>query len=112
MEKEKELLPIGSVVHIKDSTSLVMVAGYLPISQKEPERIWSYSGFRFPLGFTNDDEVYCFNHDQIQRVYAYGYRDIEHDIFMERLEKSFNEYVARTGDSEPATAAANDSEEE
>ena len=82
---DKELLPIGSVVQLENSTALVMVAGYLPVAPSRPDYIWDYSGFRFPIGFTDNDAVYCFDHSQIQVVYAYGYKDIEEDIFMGKL---------------------------
>ena len=82
---DKELLPIGSVVQLENSTALVMVAGYLPVAPSRPDYIWDYSGFRFPIGFTDNDAVYCFDHRQIQVVYAYGYKDIEEDIFMGKL---------------------------
>ena len=84
----KELLPIGSVVQLANSTGLVMVAGYLPVVPSRPDHVWDYSGFQFPLGYTSNDTVYCFDHEQIQVVYAYGYRDIEQDIFMSKLDKA------------------------
>lgn len=81
-----QFLPIGSVVQLNNSGGLVMIAGYLPIEPSHPNYMWDYSGFRFPLGFDSTDNIYCFNHDQIEVVYAYGYRDIEHDGFIQRLQ--------------------------
>lgn len=91
-----ELLPIGSVVQLEDSTALVMISGYLPIAPSEPNRVWHYSGFRFPLGYTDDEDIYCFDHSQIQVVYAYGYRDIEHDIFTGKLADALKKYAENT----------------
>ena len=85
---DKELLPIGSVVTLKNSTALVMIAGYLTVTRANLEQVWDYSGFRFPIGYTSDEEIYCFNHGQIEAVYAYGYRDIETDIFISRLKQA------------------------
>lgn len=85
---DSELLPIGSVVALENSTALVMIAGYLAVTQSNPERVWDYSGFRFPIGYTSDEEIYCFNRSQIEVVYAYGYRDIETDMFMGRLKQA------------------------
>ena len=99
---ERELLPIGSVVQLAGSTGLVMVAGYLPILPGQADHVWDYSGFRFPVGYVDNDQVYCFDHGQIKTVYAYGYKDIEEDIFMSRLmlarEKLESE---RRGESQP-----------
>lgn len=81
----KEFLPIGSVVQLADSTGLVMVAGYLPISKRRPGYVWDYSGFRFPIGYTDDEDIYCFDHSQVAVVYAHGYMDIEEEMFTDRL---------------------------
>lgn len=78
-------LPIGSVVQLAESSALVMVAGYLPIRQTQPDHIWDYSGFRFPIGYTDDESIYCFDQEQIETVYARGYQDIEEEIFTARL---------------------------
>ena len=99
MEMDKKLLPIGSVVQLADSTALVMVTGYLPVRPSEPGRLWDYSGFKFPLGYTDDDQIYCFNEDQVQIVYAYGYRDIEYEIFMSRLKESLEKMSGQSENS-------------
>lgn len=83
---DKSLLPIGTVVQLKNSDALAMIAGYLPVMPSEPDKVYDYSGFRFPLGYVNDNEVYCFDADQIEIIYAYGYLDYESDVFLKRLE--------------------------
>lgn len=83
----KEILPIGSVVQLANSTALVMVAGYLPVSPSRPDYVWDYSGFKFPIGYTDNELVYCFDHDQIQIVYAYGYKDVEEEVFISKLKE-------------------------
>lgn len=81
----KDFLPIGSVVQLAGSDGLAMVAGYLPIMQSRPDHVWDYSGFRFPIGYTDDEGIFCFDHSQVKTVYAYGYMDIEEEIFSNRL---------------------------
>ncbi len=103
---ENALLPIGSVVQLEDSTALVMIAGYLPTTPKEPNRVFSYSGFKFPLGFTDNDDIYCFDHSQIQVVYAYGYRDIEHDILMGKVMDALSKYAAQSENAASTTDAS------
>ncbi len=111
MDKEREFLPIGSVVQLEDSTALVMISGFLPMTS-DPESIWDYSGFRYPLGYTDDDDIFCFNQDQIQVVYAYGYRDVEHDLFMNSLSDSLEEIRERMQNAEIATEEATKGDEE
>lgn len=81
----REFLPIGTVVQLTGSTALTMIAGYLPVSQSRPDYVWDYSGFRFPLGYTDDEDIYFFDHTQIETIYAHGYKDIEQEMFASRL---------------------------
>lgn len=79
-------LPIGSVVQLKNSTASVMVAGYLAREAKDPDHVWDYSGFKFPIGFVKNDETYCFDNSQIETVLALGYQETEQFQFMTKLE--------------------------
>lgn len=80
------LLPIGSVVQLKNSTARVMVAGYLTRAASNPNYVWDYSGFKFPIGYVSNDEVYCFDQEQIEEVLALGYQDTEQFIFIDKLD--------------------------
>ncbi len=83
---ENHFLPIGSVVRLKDSTADVMIAGYLPIRSADSKYVWDYSGFKYPMGYVDNDEIYCFNHDQIEEIQALGYQDKEQFAFFEELD--------------------------
>lgn len=80
------LLPIGSVVRLKDSDANVMVGGYLATGDARPGYVWDYSGFKFPLGYVDNEEIYCFDQDQIELILALGYQDIEQFVFARSLE--------------------------
>ena len=103
---DRERLPIGSVVQLENSTALVMVAGYLPVLPSRPDHVWDYSGFRYPIGYTDDEVAYCFDHDQIQVVYAHGYKDIEEEIFMGKLMDARERIVdlVKSGKAGPAAS--------
>lgn len=109
----KEFLPIGSVVQLTDSTGLVMIAGYLPISKRRPGYVWDYSGFRFPIGYSDDEDVYCFDHSQIEVVYARGYMDLEEELFTGRLTAAQERVaeMARSGQQKEETGEAHKEEE-
>ncbi len=96
---EKELLPIGSVVQLRGSPAAVMIAGYLSAASADSDALWDYSGFPYPLGLSEEDRVYSFNHEQIDLVIAYGYRDVETDALLRRIgetrEKLLAEIAAR-----------------
>lgn len=87
----KQLLPIGSVVQLKDATARVMVMGYLAVGASRPDYIWDYSGIKFPIGLMDANEIYQFNHEQVEMIYALGYQDMEQFIFADRLEKKYDE---------------------
>lgn len=107
----KDFLPIGTVVKLADSTALVMVAGYLPVAYSRPDYVWDYSGFKFPIGYTDDEGLYFFDHEQIETIYSYGYKDIEQEMFANQLDaaRSHAEEAVKdggavdTGKEEPAS---------
>ena len=109
----KEFLPIGSVVKLVDSSALAMIAGYLPITPVRADYVWDYLGFKFPIGYTDDDKIYCFDHTQIEVVYAYGYRDIEQDIFAGHLPEMQEDVLTkfRSGQVQETVGAETDKEE-
>ncbi len=92
---EHEILPIGTVVELKNSTTLVMIGGYLSIADADSEKVWDYSGFFYPIGYVNNNEIISFDHDQIETVIAYGYRDIEEESFTAKVRKAKEELDAR-----------------
>ena len=102
-------LPIGSVIRLKDSSACTMIAGYLPTGPARPGYVWDYSGFKFPLGYVKDDEIYCFDQDQIEEVLALGYQDSEQFAFSRSLEEMTEKLKA---DAEMTNEGRKQSEEE
>ena len=77
MTDTKQLLPIGTIVRLANSDGLVMIAGFLPEGASHPGEIWDYSGFLFPIGIQDAEEVFLFDNNQIEEIYALGYQDAE-----------------------------------
>ena len=75
-------LPIGSVVLLKNGTKRVMIYGRKQI-HIETGKEWDYLACLYPEGNINEEFMYLFNHDQIDKVYYLGYRDDEEVIFVE-----------------------------
>ncbi len=84
----KGLLPIGTVVLLKNSTKRVMIIG---VCQKEindtEERIWDYTGCYYPEGYMGPDKSFLFNNDQVEKVFALGYQDEEQFAFKDKVDK-------------------------
>ncbi|MBE5881914.1 MAG: DUF4176 domain-containing protein [Lachnospiraceae bacterium] len=75
------LLPIGSVVLLKNSTKRVMIIGVCQVGANDPTRVWDYVGAPFPEGFLGPDKTYLFDGEQIERIYSVGYQDEEQFAF-------------------------------
>lgn len=75
------LLPVGSVVLLKDSIKKVMVIGVCQKEVGEEEVLWDYSGCLFPEGYMGADKTLLFNNEQIEIVYSLGYQDAEQQQF-------------------------------
>ena len=86
------LLPIGSVVLLKDSTKRVMIIGVAQVLESSGEKvIYDYAGCLYPEGYMSADKNYLFNTDQIEKLYAIGYQDDEQLAFKERADALMND---------------------
>ncbi len=91
----KGLLPIGTVVLLKNSKKRVMIIGVLQKQIKENEVIWDYSGCFYPEGYMGPDKTFLFNNNQIEKVYAVGYQDKEQFAFKQKVDKVRNDLLSK-----------------
>lgn len=75
------LLPVGSVVLLKNSTKRVMIIGVCQMGATDPSRVWDYVGVAFPEGYLGPDKTYLFDGTQIEKIYTIGYQDEEQFAF-------------------------------
>ncbi len=91
------ILPVGSVVLLKNSTKKLMIIGVCQFQsvqgQKKP-KIWDYAGCIWPEGYQGANDNYLFNRDQIETIFSIGYQDQEqmvmktkYDMLLEQLRK-------------------------
>ncbi len=67
------LLPIGSVVTLKDMESQdLMIIGYCARKAEENGKLHDYCGCLHPVGLLAPDSAVLFDHDQIQRIRGVG----------------------------------------
>ena len=59
---EEKLLPIGSVVKLKNGQKRLMITGFLQMEQDEKgqKNIWDYSGCLYPEGMLTSEANYAF----------------------------------------------------
>ena len=85
------LLPVGTVVLLKNSTKRVMIIGVCQKSADSPDALWDYSGCLFPEGYMGADKVFLFNNDQIDKVFFMGLQDEEQMKFGKMADKALND---------------------
>lgn len=85
------VLPIGSVVLLKNSTKKLMITGFAQVSAENPDRIYDYVGCVFPEGFLGPDQTFLFDSHQIETIFFIGYQDQEQMAFKDRIDKALAE---------------------
>ena len=103
---ERELLPIGTVVLLKESTKRAMIVG---LCQKgvSTNKLYDYAGVVFPEGFISGNKMLLFNNDQIERIFVIGYQDEEQISFMVRANETMAKLRADEGKNEAEVVEKN-----
>jgi hypothetical protein len=92
IETVKQLLPIGTVVLLKEGNKRLMIYGIKQSVQSDPEKPgeeYDYIGVPYPEGNMGTDYQYLFNHDNIKEVYFRGFEDVERQEFIYNLERYY-----------------------
>ena len=85
----KELLPIGSVVLLKDGTKKLMIIGIKPMRENEEKEVYDYIGVLYPEGYLSNEYNFLFNHNDINDVVFKGYNNPEREVFIDILEEAY-----------------------
>jgi hypothetical protein len=92
------LLPIGTVVLLKNSAKRVMLIGYCQQDlQTGAKTVWDYAGCLYPEGYLGPDKTYLFNGSQIDKVYSLGYQDEEQFAFKVKADKTLADIRNKKG---------------
>lgn len=89
--KIKELLPIGTIVRLKNGEKKLMIIGVKQSNMDENGKEYDYIGVLYPEGHLGVEFQYLFNHDDIEEIFFNGYEDPERTDFIERLSKLYGE---------------------
>ncbi len=85
----RELLPIGSVVLLKEGTKKAMIYGIKQVD-KATETEFDYLGVVYPEGNLGDGSQFFFNHDAVDEVCFRGFDDEERKDFINRLAEYYD----------------------
>ncbi|MCI8308415.1 MAG: DUF4176 domain-containing protein [Lachnospiraceae bacterium] len=80
-----ELLPVGSIVLLKDGEKKLMVSGIKQMDAGGDGKEYDYLGVLYPEGHIGEQFQYLFNHDDINEVVFRGYEDEERTEFLAKL---------------------------
>lgn len=83
--KIKDLLPIGSIVLLKDGEKKLMINGIMQNDAGGTGKNYDYLGVLYPEGHIGEGFQYLFNHEDIDEIIFRGFEDTERIQFLERL---------------------------
>ena len=83
--KIKDLLPIGSIVLLKDGEKRLMISGIMQSDASGDGQEYDYLGVLYPEGHIGEQFQYLFNHEDIQEIFFRGFEDEERRDFLEKL---------------------------
>jgi len=86
----KDLLPIGSIVLLKDGEKRLMISGIMQSDANGNGEEYDYLGVLYPEGHIGDQFQYLFNHSDINEIVFRGFEDSERISFLEKLSKLYN----------------------
>ena len=83
--KIQELLPIGSIVLLKDGEKRLMISGIKQSDVSGDGKEYDYLGVLYPEGHIGDQFQYLFNHEDISKIIFRGFEDDERETFLAKL---------------------------
>ncbi|MBQ8534100.1 MAG: DUF4176 domain-containing protein [Bacilli bacterium] len=87
-----ELLPVGSIVYLKEAERKVVIIGFCVIEEGSNE-VWDYLGAPYPIGVISNDKNLLFNREQIREVVFTGHSDDEDKL----VRKEIDDNIKRLG---------------
>ena len=89
--KITELLPIGTIVLLKEGEKRLMINGIKQTNASGDGKEYDYLGILYPEGHIGDEFQYLFNHEDISEIVFKGYEDDERKEFIAKLAKVYGE---------------------
>lgn len=85
-----ELLPIGSIVWLKEAQRALMIFG-VKQSNMETQEEYDYIGVLYPEGNMGTDSQFLFQHKDIERVVFRGFEDEQREEFIDKLKQFYTD---------------------
>lgn len=109
MENKEKFLPIGTVVLLKNGKKELMIISYCMMPngdvydkfgkvENHDNQVFDYGACLYPEGLITTDQIFAFNHEQIEKICFTGYEtEIQKelsDALNEELEEEDEEEVS------------------
>ena len=83
------LLPIGSVVLLKDATKKLMIIGIMQVKESE-NKTYDYLAVPYPEGYLGQDTNFLFDHEDINDIIFLGYTNPDRESFIKAMDIIYN----------------------
>lgn len=80
-----KVLPVGTVVLLKNATKRLMILGYQRMAAADESVIFDYCGCVYPDGYLNPERTALFNHEDIEKIYSLGLQNDEYLVAAEKI---------------------------
>lgn len=85
----QDLLPIGSVVLLKNGEKKLMIIGVKQTDVNSSTE-YDYLSVLYPEGYINPETMFFFNNDSIDQVFYRGMEDEERSDFIDKLDAYYS----------------------
>ena len=116
MEENKKFLPIGTVVLLKNGKRELMITSYCIMPNgdvydkngkvENVPKMYEYGACFYPEGMITSDQLFAFNHDQIEKVCFKGYETESSRELSVVLNKGLEELKKQEEHGQPAEGQA------
>ena len=93
---KRNLLPLGSVVLLKEGEKRLMICGRL-VNPDGTDEIFDYSACLYPEGIIDSDSFVFFNSDAIEQLFFIGFQDAEELDYSWNVLDELGELVVENG---------------
>lgn len=84
MRNVKDLMPIGSVVRLKEAEKKLMIIGIKQLNE-EKGTVKDYIGVMYPEGYLNKEVFFTFDQEDVEEIIFEGYRSEEQQNFFAQV---------------------------
>ena len=91
-DKNKDILPVGSVVLLKNGNLRIMIIGLFPLVE-DKHSYYDYCGVLYPEGLMSLNTLGFFNRESISKVFSIGLFDDGVNNFMNYIKEREEEII-------------------